>query len=132
VIAVKVNGRALDRAGPAIAAALEIGAATEDIEKGTFLGLRMADNSQHRQRRKQKSKSTDHFFPSEKITICSETGHNCRDFASNEPVTAPFSNPSGKGHMVLSSKVPPGLRHPRRARPYPLSERPPGVTSACG
>src|SRR6185436_5340999 len=44
VIAVKVNGRALDRAGPAIAAALEIGAATEDIEKGTFLGLRMADN----------------------------------------------------------------------------------------
>ena len=81
---------ALDRAGPAIAAALEIGAATEDIEKGTFLGLRMADNSQHRQRRKQKSKSTDHFLPREKITICSETGHNCRDFASNEPVTAPF------------------------------------------
>jgi hypothetical protein len=60
----------------------------------------MADTSQHRQRRKQKSKSPDHFLPREKITICSETGHNCHDFASNEPVTAPFSNPSvQKGNM---------------------------------
>jgi hypothetical protein len=60
----------------------------------------MASTRQHRHRRKQQSKSPDHFLPREKITIRNETGHNCRNFASNEPVTAPFSNPSvQKGNM---------------------------------
>jgi hypothetical protein len=48
----------------------------------------MAGADQKYHRCKQQSKSPDHFRPRKKIDLPRDTGHNRRDFASNEPVSA--------------------------------------------
>ncbi|XIA65049.1 hypothetical protein ACFIOY_00835 [Bradyrhizobium sp. TZ2] len=57
----------------------------------------MADAPQHHHRSEQQSKGPAHVLPREKNqNMQVETGHNNRDFASNEPVSAPFSNSAVK------------------------------------
>src|SRR5207244_13157309 len=90
VTAGKAHGRARDRARSAgHAGSEETGAATHDVARviKEELGLRPAGPGQQRQCRKQQSKSPGHFSSSRKNLNMQETGHNCGDRASNEPVS---------------------------------------------
>jgi len=71
------------------AADAEIGAAADQI--GPVLGARGAGAGQQRHRRKQQSKNSHHLAPA-KNQLRRKTGHNWRDFASNEPVSAASFN----------------------------------------
>ena len=90
VPATKAAAAAAEEIRPAAHDVARVGA--EKARTSEVLGLRVAGARQQGQCRKQQSNSAGHNFFLAKNQIRDQTGHNCRDFASNEPVRAAFSN----------------------------------------